>query len=57
MTVDDYLRSVGKKCFVDNYEIFQDLSLDRQFLINKFKKKIYLLHHVIQKLVMVGRFF
>ena len=39
MTVDDYLRSVGKKCFIDNYEIFQDLSLDRQFLINKFKKE------------------
>ena len=25
MTVDDYLRSVGKKCFIDYYELFKDL--------------------------------
>jgi len=56
MTVDDYLKSVGKKCFIDYYELFQDFSIDRQSLISELKKKTYLLHHVIQKQVMADRF-
>ena len=39
MTVDDYLRSIGKKCFIDYYELFQDFNIDRQTLINKLKKE------------------
>ena len=39
MTVDDYLRSVGKKCFIDYYELFQDFNIDRQSLINELKKE------------------
>ncbi|HHH55102.1 MAG TPA: hypothetical protein ENK91_15680 [Bacteroidetes bacterium] len=39
MTVDDYLRSVGKKCFIDYYELFQDFTIDRQSLINELKKE------------------
>jgi predicted restriction endonuclease len=39
MTVDDYLRSVGKKCFIDYYELFQDFNVDRQSLINELKKE------------------
>ncbi|MBU1658641.1 EVE domain-containing protein [bacterium] len=39
MTVDDYLRSVGKKCFIDYYELFRDLNIDRQILINTLKKE------------------
>ena len=39
MTVDDYLRSVGKKCFIDYYELFQDFNINRQSLINELKKE------------------
>lgn len=39
MTVDDYLRSVGKKCFMDYYELFQNFNIDRQALINELKKE------------------
>jgi len=39
MTVDDYLRSVGKKCFIDYYELFQDFSIDRQSLISELEKE------------------
>ena len=39
MTVDDYLRSVGKKCFIEYYELFQDFNINRQSLINELKKE------------------
>lgn len=39
MTVDDYLRSVGKKCFIEYYELFQNFSIDRQSLISELEKE------------------
>jgi len=39
MTVDDYLRSVGKKCFIDYYELFQNFNIDRQSLISELEKE------------------
>lgn len=39
MTVDDYLKSVGKKCFIKYYKLFQDFNVNRQLLINQLKKE------------------
>lgn len=39
MTVDNYLRSVGKECFIKYYTLFQDLSINRQSLIDALQKE------------------
>jgi len=39
MTVNDYLRSVGKKCFIDYYALFQNFNIDRQSLISELEKE------------------
>lgn len=39
MSVDDYLRSIGKECFIKYYELFQDSSITRESLINALQKE------------------